>query len=87
MSSAAVARAYDLHPNLFRRWVIEHQRQSGTEESESAEGRDPVPLIVSSGEVASPGPSFVPVQRAVRPVDVREPTRATPKASQVAATG
>lgn len=26
VSVAAVARAYELHPNLLRRWVAEHER-------------------------------------------------------------
>ncbi|WP_158618383.1 transposase [Candidimonas sp. SYP-B2681] len=66
VSIAAVARAYDLHPNLLRRWVAEHERG----------GRHTLPGPVSEPalQVGAPnhGGAFIPItmpQRvAVEPV-------------------
>lgn len=55
VSIAAVARAYDLHPNLLRRWVVEHERGS--------QQRLPEPESGTALQVSTPDPcgAFIPV--------------------------
>lgn len=55
VSIAAVARAYDLHPNLLRRWVAEHER--------GAREKLPEPVLGSALQVGSPnhGGAFIPI--------------------------
>lgn len=45
VSVAAVARAHDLHPNLLRKWVQEHER-FGSHESAPAVRRDVAPQFI-----------------------------------------
>ncbi|WP_158618445.1 transposase [Candidimonas sp. SYP-B2681] len=55
VSIAAVARAYDLHPNLLRRWVAEHERG----------GRQTLPEPVSGSALQVGAPDhcggFIPI--------------------------
>lgn len=64
VSMAAVARAYDLHPNLLRRWVVEHRAtQTYSDDAidlvQTNDSSSPAPL--SSGEAALT--AFVPLRR------------------------
>lgn len=64
VSIAAVARAYDLHPNLLRRWVVAHQEaQKRSDEAVTAVQEDD-PLPLEPFPAAEPSTtSFVPVRR------------------------
>jgi transposase-like protein len=64
VSIAAVARAYDPHPNLLRRWVAEHER--------GAREKLPEPVSGSALQVGAPDRcgAFIPVTL---------PERVTPK--------
>src|SRR5690606_22055015 len=57
-------RAYDLHPNLLRRWVVLHreaQKHSG-ETVDVVEAGTPLPMETTMPSVESPT-IFVPVRR------------------------
>lgn len=55
VSVAAVARAYDLHPNLLRRWLTEHE-QCSQKASTRAQGEPTLPASAPESQNA-----FVPV--------------------------
>ena len=55
VSIAAVARAYDLHPNLLRRWVAAHEHEG--------QQTSPEPVSRCALQVAAPdgGGTFMPI--------------------------
>lgn len=61
VSVAAVARAYDIHPNLLRRWVTEHER-SGQITASQPEAAPALPAVQVESQNA-----FVPVGMSQRP--------------------
>jgi len=64
VSIAAVARAYDLHPNLLRRWVVAHREgQKHSDDAVDVVGAEtPFPMETVMPLVESPT-TFVSVRR------------------------
>lgn len=62
VSIAAVARAYELHPNLLRRWVVVHQQERQRVEGKGAALREEIPVSSASPADAITA-AFVPVER------------------------
>jgi transposase-like protein len=62
VSVAAVARAHDLHPNLLRKWVQEHER-FGRHEPAPVVRRDVAAQFIPL-QLAKPAPHEAPVETA-----------------------
>lgn len=63
VSIAAVARAYDLHPNLLRRWVVAHQEAQKHSDDVVNIVQEDSPLPLEPLPSADPSTTFIPVRR------------------------
>lgn len=69
VSVAAVARAYDLHPNLLRRWVTEREQ---SEQSTGSPQNDPLPAV-RQADPAGAHAAFLPLKVGMPPTAAGTP--------------